>query len=52
VVDKQDLKQKMVDKLSIKPSLADKMVDILVFVADKDKFTTEQIVSHFGFNAC
>jgi Fic family protein len=51
VVDKQDLKQKMVDKWSIKPSLADKMVDILVFVADKDEFTTEQIVSHFGFNA-
>ncbi len=27
------------------------MVDILEFVADKDEFTTEQIVSHFGFNA-
>ncbi len=41
----------MVDKWSIKPSLAEKMVDILEFVADKDEFTTEQIVSHFGFNA-
>ena len=50
VVDKQDLKQKMVDKWSIKPSLADKMVDILEFVADKDLITTEEIVSHFGFN--
>ena len=36
MVDKQDLKQKMVDKWSIKPSLAEKMVDILAFVADKE----------------
>lgn len=50
VVDKQDLKQKMVDKWSIKPSLADKLVDILEFVANKDLITTEEIVSHFGFN--
>lgn len=48
---KLDLKKKMVDKWSIKPSLAEKLVDILEFVADKDEFTTEQIVSHFGFNA-
>ena len=41
----------MVDKWSIKPSLAEKLVDILEYVADKDEFTTEQIVSHFGFNA-
>ena len=51
MVDKQDLKQKIVDKWSIKPSLAEKLVDILEFVADKGEFTTEQIVSHFGFNA-
>ena len=50
MVDKQDLKQKMVGKWSIKPSLAEKMVDILEFVADKGEFTTEQIVAHFGFN--
>ena len=49
VADKQDLKQKMVDKWSIKPSLAEKMVDILEFVADKDQITTEAIVAHFGF---
>ena len=49
VVDKQDLKQKMVDKWSIKPSLAEKMVDILEFVADKDQITTEAIVARFGF---
>jgi len=34
MVDKQDLKQKMVDKWSVKPSLAEKLVDILEFVAD------------------
>ena len=51
LVDKTELQKEMVDKWSIKPSLAEKMVDILGFVADKDEFTTEQIVSHFGFNA-
>ena len=42
--------QSEVGKWSIKPSLAEKMVDILEFVADKDQITTEEIVSHFGFN--
>jgi predicted HTH transcriptional regulator len=42
--------QSEVGKWSIKPSLAEKMVDILDFVADKDQITTEEIVSHFGFN--
>ena len=50
MVDKQDLKQEMVDKWSIKPSLAEKMVDILGFVADKDQIATEEIVSYFGIN--
>ena len=50
VVDKQDLKQELVDKWLIKPSLAEKLVDIIEFVADKDQITTEAIVSHFGFN--
>jgi Fic family protein len=50
VVDKSTLKQELVDKWSIKPSLAEKMVDIMEFVADKDQITTEEIVSHFGFN--
>ena len=49
MVDKHDLKQEMVDKWSIKPSLAEKMVDILDFAADKDEITTEAIVTHFGF---
>ena len=51
MVDKQTLKQEMVDKWSIKPFLAEKMVDILAFVADKDAITTEEIVRHFGFTA-
>ncbi len=51
MVDKLNLQKEMVDKWSIKPSLAEKMVDILGFVVDKNEFTTEQIVSHFGFNA-
>ena len=51
LVDKQGLQQKMVDKWSIKPSLAEKLVDILEFVVDKEEFTTGQIVSHFGYNA-
>ena len=50
MVDKQDLKQKMVDKWSVKPSLAEKLVDIMEFVTDKDMIMTEEIVSHFGFN--
>ena len=51
MVDKAILKQKMVDKWSIKPTLAEKLVDILAFVADKDGFTTETIIAHFGFTA-
>ena len=50
MVDKEDLKQKMVNKWSIKPSLAEEMVDILAFAADKEMITTEAIVRHFGFN--
>ena len=49
MVDKQDLREKMVDKWSIKPTLADKLVDILSYVADKEDFTTESIVRQFGF---
>ena len=51
MVDKQVLKQKMVDNWSVKPSLAEKLVDILAFVADKDVVTTEMIVGQFSFAA-
>ena len=49
MVDKQALKEKMVDKWSIKPSLAEKMVDILIFMADKRETTTGSVVHQFGF---
>ena len=49
VVDKERLKSEMVDKWSIKPSVAEKMVDILRFMADKGNITTETVVGHFGF---
>ena len=43
----EPIETEMVDK----QDLQKKMVDILDFVADKDEFTTEQIVNHFDFNA-
>lgn len=49
MVDKHALTQKMVDKWSIKPTVAEKMVDILLFMSDNNTVTTEQIVQHFGF---
>ena len=49
MVDKQALKQKMVDNWSIKPTLAEKLVDILIFMNDKDSVTTELIVGELGF---
>ena len=49
MADKSTLIKKMVDKWSIKPSLAEKMVDILVFMADKQEVTTDQIISEFNF---
>lgn len=50
VVDKADLTKKMVDKWSIKPSLAKKLADILLFVADKGEIKTETIVRAFGLS--
>lgn len=50
VVDKWQLRKEMVDKWSIKPSLAEKLVDILEFLADKDQITSVEIVNHFGIN--
>jgi Fic family protein len=44
VIDQSEL-----DNLTIEPSIAEKMVDIMEFVADKDEITTETIVAHFGF---
>lgn len=41
----------MADKWSIKSSLAEKMVDILAFMADKQNVTTDEVMSEFGFIA-
>lgn len=49
MVDKSLLKRKMVDKWSIKPSLAEKLVDILIFMSDKTQIATEELVQHFNF---
>lgn len=49
-VDKQDFLTDLVDKWSINGDLADKMADILVFVADKKNFTSEMIVNKLGFS--
>jgi Fic family protein len=46
--DKFTIIKGMVDKWSIKPETAGKMVDILVFMADKDHITTNNIVQKFA----
>lgn len=51
MVDKTILRQEMVDKWSVKPTLAGKLVDILEFATDRREFTTEDIVRHWGFTA-
>ena len=49
MVDKTILRQELVDKWSVKPTLAGKLVDILEFATDRREFTTEDIVRHWGF---
>ena len=39
----------MVGKWSIKPSLAEKMADILDFMSNGNPITTDTVVGHFGF---
>lgn len=51
MVDKKAFVKKMADKWSLKPSLAEKLVDILVFMADKQEVTTDVVISEFGFTA-
>lgn len=41
----------MVDNCTKEPSEAERMADILDFVADKDAITTEMIVKRFDFTA-
>ena len=49
MVDKSDMRTEMARKWSIKPSLADKLADILVYAADKEEIRTEEVVDRFGF---
>ena len=51
LVDKRLLQKEVVDKWSIKPSLAEKLVDILLYVRDKDEIATEDIVRQLGFTS-
>lgn len=46
VIDQSEL-----GNLTIKPSFADYMADILSFMVDKEEVTTEAIVAHFGIPA-
>ena len=48
MVDKTRIQQEMVDKWSIKPSLAGKLADIIEFMADKEEIKTEHLVSKLG----
>lgn len=47
----EPIEEEMVDKWTRKPSEAEKLADILEFMADKEETTTEAIVQHFGFPA-
>ncbi len=51
MVDKSAIAKEMVDKWSIKPSLAEKLVDILAFMANKQEVVTDDVISNFGFTA-
>ena len=51
MADKQTIRKEMVEKWSIRPSIVEKMVDILMFAVDKDTITTENIVNNFGITS-
>lgn len=48
MVYKTAIQQEMVGKWSIKPTLAEKLADIIIFMADKEEVRTEQIVSQLA----
>ena len=50
MVDKRNFVKEMVDKWSIKPSLATKLVDIIAIANDKEVITTEMIVEELGYS--
>ena len=45
---KWSIKRKFNKKWSIKPTLAGKLADIIVFMADKEEIRTEQLVAQLG----
>lgn len=49
MVDKLPIVQELVGKWSIKPTLADKLADIVVWMTDKEEVTTEQLVAQFDY---
>lgn len=49
MADKAIIQQKMADKWSINPTLAGKLADIVVFLADKAEIKTETLVNKLGF---
>jgi len=49
LADKQVLQKELADKWSIKPSLANKLADILVFITGNDGIKTATIVKEFNF---
>lgn len=51
MVDKQKFITELVGKWSVKPFLADKLADILVYLVNKDEITTNTIIQQFGFTA-
>jgi len=51
MADKRAIQQEMVDKWSIKASLAKKMVDILTFASGRAFVTTTDVVQQFGYSA-
>lgn len=50
MVDKKWVQRNLVDKWSIKPTLAAKLADIIDFMTDKEVIKSDQLVSQFGLS--
>lgn len=50
MADKDKFVREMIEKWSIKPTIAEKMADILCFVADNIEIKTETVVNTFNFS--
>ena len=50
MVDKKGIQRNLVDKWSIKPTLAAKLADIIDFMTDKEVIKSDQLVSQFGLS--